>query len=70
MGNIIISYSLFGEKKIGENLSHKYWCNIPALVAVNLIVYPNASIWIYLPEDLIKHPLYEILEKLSEKFEV
>lgn len=69
MKNIIISYSLFGEKNIGENLSHKYWYNIPALVAINLMVYPNASIWIYLPEELIKHPLYEILEKLTEKFD-
>lgn len=77
MKNIIISYSLFTPKKLHEDVrvwdpfisETRYWYNIPALVAINLMVYPNASIWIYLPEDLIKHPLYEILEKLTEKFD-
>lgn len=69
MNNIIISYSLFGENNSGEDFSLKFWNNIPALIAINLMIYKNAAIWIYLPEDLIKHPLYEILEKLSEKFD-
>ncbi|MFZ4796145.1 MAG: hypothetical protein ACOYMA_01540 [Bacteroidia bacterium] len=77
MEKVIISYSLFTPKKLHEDVrvwdpyisETRYWYNIPALIAVNLMVYPNAAIWIYLPEELIKHPLYEMLEKLSEKFE-
>lgn len=70
MNNVIISYSLFNKKNNDDEIDFKLWYNIPALIAVNLIVYPMAKIFIYMPEDLIKHPLFEILEKLSEKFEL
>jgi hypothetical protein len=78
MEKIIISYCLFTPKNLNKeirvwdphNSELRYWYNIPALVAINLMVYPNSEIWIYMPEDLIKHPLFEILEKLSEKFDM
>jgi hypothetical protein len=74
MKKIIISYSLFNQNHNESNafsndLNNNFWNNIPALIAVNLMVYPTASIWIYMPEEIIKNPLFEILEKLSEKFE-
>ncbi len=74
MKKIIISYSLFNQKHnesnaFSKDLNNNFWNNIPALIAVNLMVYPTASIWIYMPEEIIKNPLFEILEKLSEKFE-
>ena len=77
MERIVISYSLFTPKNLHKDIrvwdpyisDTRYWFNIPALVAINLIVYPTASIWIYMPEELIKHPLFEMLEKLSEKFD-
>lgn len=77
MEKIIISYCLFTPKNLNKeirvwdpyNSESRYWYNIPALVAINLIVYPNSEIWIYMPEELIKHPLFEVLEKLSEKFD-
>lgn len=73
---LIISYCLFTPKKLNNEIRFwdpfanelRYWYNIPALVAINQIIYPKAEIWIYLSEEIKDHPLFEILMRLKESF--
>lgn len=73
---LIISYCLFTPKKLNNEIRFwdpyanelRYWYNIPALVAINQIVYPMGEIWIYLSEEIKDHPLFEILIRLKESF--
>ena len=73
---LIISYCLFTPKKLNNEIRFwdpysnelRYWYNIPALVAINTIIYPKAEIWIYLSEEIKDHLLFDILLRLKESF--
>jgi hypothetical protein len=71
----LISYSFFTPKKIYQhrfwdktNNLDRYWYNIPILMAVNKIIYPDFDILIQISPDIQKDFKYEILEKLSKEF--
>ncbi len=72
--NTVISYCLFHphkenndirnwDKHAGEN---RYWYNIPAILCINNVVYPNSEIHLYITTNLKTHFLYPFLIKLSE----
>ena len=73
MESLIISYSFFTPKSLHKEMRFwdaynnydRYWYNIPALMAINTIAYPNAKIKIHLSEEIKSNPLFEILEKIS-----
>ena len=50
-----------------HNTQDRYWYNIPALMAVNSVIYPNAKIKIHLSEEIKNNPKFEILQKISER---
>ena len=74
MEKLLISYCFFTPKNLHKemrfwdlyNTYDRYWYNIPALMAVNSIIYPNAKIKIHLSEEIKSNPLFEILDKISE----
>ena len=76
MESLIISYSFFEPKSLHRemrtwdlwNNQDRYWYNIPALMVVNSIVYPDAKIKIHLSKNIVENPLFEILDKISNKF--
>jgi hypothetical protein len=73
MNELLISYCFFTPKSLHKEMRFwdvynnydRYWYNIPALMAVNTIVYPNAKIKIHLSEEIKENPLFEILDKIS-----
>ena len=77
MESLIISYCFFTPKSLHKemrtwdlhNTQERYWYNIPASMAVNSVVYPNVKIKIHLSNEIKNNPLFEILEKISEKME-
>ncbi len=76
MESLIISYSFFEPKSLHRemrtwdlwNNQDRYWYNIPTLMTINSIVYPEAKIKIHLSNNIIDNPLFEILEKISKSF--
>jgi len=72
----IISYSLFSPKNLHVKLrtwdpynsNLRYWYNLPAIVAVNQIIYPDAHIVIYFSKEIKNNPLFQLLLDLSEAF--
>jgi len=74
MESTIISYSLFTPKSLHKelrfwdnfNTQDRYWYNIPALMCVNNIIYPDSKIKIHISKEIKENPLYEILENLSK----
>lgn len=75
--SLIISYCIFTPKKGNEefrywdahNSNERYWYNIPALMAVNTLIYPHAKIKIHLSKDIREHPRFDLLKAISEAFE-
>jgi len=65
----VISYSFFTPKKFNDNKFYdkhlsidRYWYNIPAIIALNKIFYPDFEIRFYISPDIKENPLYKILE--------
>lgn len=78
MEEIIISYCFFTPKSLHKemrfwdlyNSYDRYWYNIPALMAVNNILYPNAKVKIHISKEIETNPLFEILSRISESMNV
>jgi len=74
MEKLLISYCFFTPKNLHKemrfwdlyNTYDRYWYNIPASMAVNSIIYPDAKIRIHLSEEIKSNPLFEVLDKISE----
>lgn len=69
----IISYSFFEPKQIyGDrfwdkfNNKDRYWYNIPAMVILNKLIYPNFDITIHISSNVKENPLYKILSDLEK----
>ena len=66
--NTVISYCIFeplvmhSHRTWDENRmdSRRYWYNIPSLLIMNSILYPNISVRIYTTDSTQYHPLFEI----------
>lgn len=77
MESLILSYSFFTPKSLHRemrtwdlfNSEERYWYNLPALMAVNLIVYPLAKIKVHISKEIKENYLFEFLHKLEEKFD-
>jgi hypothetical protein len=73
--NTIISYCLFSSKKNSSEIrnwdlhngENRYWYNIPAIVCVNLFMFPQAEMHIYYSSDLKDHFLFNFLIQLENK---
>lgn len=68
----IISYSFFEPKQIYNdrfwdkfNNKDRYWYNIPAMVLLNKLIYPDFDITIHISSNVKENPLFEILAKLE-----
>ena len=72
----ILSYSLFEPKVLPSHRTHdkwlnnhdRYWYNIPALVAINKILYPDYEMRLYLSKNVWQNPkskIFETLEKIG-----
>jgi len=69
----IISYSFFEPKKIHKhrfwdkfNNVNRYWYNIPSMVLLNRLIYPDFDIVIHISSNIKEKPLYSLLLKLQE----
>ena len=71
----IISYSLFKPRQFYEHRTwdenkfdeNRYFFNIPALCAVNKVLYPNFSMHLTVCPDTETNPLFSFYRKLCEK---
>jgi hypothetical protein len=76
MESLIISYSFFEPKSLHRemrtwdlyNNQDRYWYNIPALMAINSVVYPDAKIKIHISNNIKSNKYFEILEKIADNF--
>ena len=76
MESLILSYCFFEPKSLHKemrtwdlyNNQDRYWYNIPALMAVNSVVYPNAKIKIHYSKSVSENPMFEILQRISSEF--
>jgi hypothetical protein len=76
MESLTISYCFFTPKSLHKelrfwdvyNTQERYWYNIPALICVNSIVYPDARIKIHLSNEIRENPLFEILQRIVDVF--
>lgn len=77
----LFCYSLFEQKgdqfdRSGHDphskQEYRYWSNLPGIYLINSLFYENFITRFYVHYDLMNHPLYEILDKLSqlENFEI
>lgn len=71
----ILSYSFFNTKKNfnhirswdkHKNKPNRYWINIPSIILVNNILYPNFKTKFFISSCIKSNELYFLLEKLSE----
>ena len=72
-----ISYSFFTPKRLYRhrfwdqfNTRERYWFNIPALMAVNKILYPDCEIYIQYSSDIKDNDKFILLKKLRDRFSV
>lgn len=72
----VISYSFFSMNKNfnhvrswdqHKKLSNRYWVNIPSLIIVNNILYPNYKIKFHITPCIEKNKLFFILEELKKE---
>ena len=69
----IISYSLFENDKVfnhrkwdmSRHEKWRYWTNIPAIVLVNHILFPEFETVFHVTPKIKEHPLYHFLQALS-----
>lgn len=66
-----ISYSFFTTRREEEDgsrfydkytSSERYWYNIPAIIALNKLFYPDFEIKFYISSDIKENPLYKVIE--------
>ncbi len=77
MESLIISYSFFEPKSLHRemrtwdlyNNQDRYWYNIPALMAINSVVYPDTKIKIHISNNIKSNKYFEILEKIADNFD-
>jgi hypothetical protein len=76
--NIVISYSLFDqfEDKFNRNghdpfdkKPYRYWLNLPSILIVNNIVFPNSITRIYIPKLLQNNKYYSLLEEFKKELD-
>lgn len=65
-----ISYSFFTPRKYNNNKFYekyssrdRYWYNLPALISINKIFYPDFEIVFYISPDIIQNPLFKLIEE-------
>lgn len=65
-----ISYSFFTPIKYNDNKFYdkyisrdRYWYNLPALISLNRLFYPNFEIKFYISPDIINNPLYHLISE-------
>jgi len=61
--NKVISYNFYTSSKFND----LYWYNIPTIIALNKIFYPDSEIRFYISPETKENPLYKILEHSSNK---
>jgi len=73
----IISYSFFEPKIIHRhrdwdkfNKSDRYWYNIPALIAINSLVYPDFKIKFHISENILNNKLYVLFKECVKKYNI
>lgn len=49
------------------NNQDRYWYNIPAMIVVNSVVYPDAKIKVHISDEIRNNPKFEVLEAISNK---
>ena len=49
-----------------KNLKNRYWVNIPAIILVNNILYPNYKIKFYISKSIEQSELYPLLLLLQQ----
>jgi hypothetical protein len=71
-----ISYSFFGPKKSNEHRwydkhlsDERYWYNIPAIIALNKLFYPDFELKFYISPDIKDNTLYKVIEESINKIE-
>jgi hypothetical protein len=70
----VISYCLFHTIQENSDIrnwdnhsgTNRYWYNIPAIICVNRLIFPNAEIHLFITKNLKSHFLYPFLISLSE----
>ena len=72
-----ISYSFFEPKKLHQHRSwdkfnkvDRYWYNLPALIAINSLVYPDFEIKFHVSRNIVENKLFVLLEECKDKFKV
>lgn len=74
----IISYSLFDQEGKKFNRSghdpfdknpYRYWLNLPFVIILNKIIFPEFTTRLYIPKKLEENKYYPLLEELNEKIE-
>jgi hypothetical protein len=74
----VISYTLFEPKQLFNhrngwdkyNTIERYWFNIPAVICINKILYPNFNVKIHISPNIKEHKLYKLFESLERDFGV
>jgi hypothetical protein len=73
----IISYSFFEPKIIHShrdwdkfNKIDRYWYNIPALIAINSLVYSDFKIKFHISENILNNKLYTLFEECVENYNI
>ena len=73
----ILSYSLFeGKKNFNhirdwdnhKEIKYRYWTNIPTLVLVNNLLYPEYEMRLFVHPSVKENPLFPLLSHLKEYF--
>lgn len=74
--DLIISYCFFTPKQLHQmrfwdkyNTHDRYWYNIPSMICINSIVYPNAKIKIYISSNIHNHRLYPLLQNINDVYD-
>ena len=73
----VISYSLFEPKNINSHLRFwdkyngfdRYWYNIPAVISLNSLFYPEFKQIIHISSSIKNNPLFKLLETINENFD-
>jgi hypothetical protein len=73
----MVSYSFFEPKVLHGhrywdkfNKIDRYWYNLPALIAVNSLVYPNFKIKFHVSKNIVENKLFVLLEECKDKFKI
>ena len=71
-----ISYSFFTPKKYNDDKFYdkyisidRYWYNIPSIISLNKLLYPDFEIKFYISSDIKDNPLYKVIDESIKKIE-